>query len=124
MEKYKYLLGQTSSLNQVFVVLSSASTFTHAELAFKLGITDIVSQGELLSTDPAFTLPASETAHQGAVDALPDDRFFTADVPHFSFAHHIYLNVAEIDEDEFHYRLRNMSSATLPESGFTFASPL
>lgn len=53
MEKYKYLLGQTSSLNMIFVVLSSASSLSHEDLAFKLNITNVVSQGELLSTDPA-----------------------------------------------------------------------
>ncbi|EBV8434169.1 hypothetical protein NFI00_000033 [Salmonella enterica] len=124
MEKYKYLLGQTSSLNMIFVVLSSASSLSHEDLAFKLNITNVVSQGELLSTDPAFKLPESEAEHQAAVDTLPNDRFFTADVSHFGFGHHIYACVAEADEHEFHYRVRNMSWATLTESGFTFASPL
>lgn len=122
MEKYKYLVANTENNNITFVILDSASTFTYEELAKKLNLLDIISHGELQSTDPAYTLPESEILGQQAINDISPDRFYTGDIMNFGFGHHVYMYIAEGDEYLFQRVVSNLSNATLAESGFIFAS--
>lgn len=121
MEKYKYVLGRTPAGGIIFVVASASSTFSFEELLEKMNVDVFISQGELLSTEKAFTLPPAEAEHQSTVDGLDRERFYIGDLMHFGNSHRMLFTCAEIDDNIMSRVVRNMSWTDITSSGFTFA---
>ena len=120
MEKYKYLIANSENDSPVFVILSPLSSFSHDELAKKLNLGEILSKGELNSTDPAFTLPTSEGIAQTLVNDLDPERYYTGSIQNFGFGHKIFIYIPSGDEYLFQRLISNLSSATLAGSDFKF----
>ena len=120
MEKYKYLIATSDKGCKVFVILAPTSTLSHGMLAKKLNLTEIISQGELNSTEPAFTLPESDVLGREVIAGLSQDCFFTGEILQFGVGHSILINIECGDEHTFERVISNLSSAIPEESGFKF----